>query len=104
MVVTVQTMEELSTGQTKNSCPAKECIQADGATENKYSMITSNKIEFQKLQAGMWTSYQRIRQDSRLGNLDSIPRAPPFIKNQSQGSQQSGHYYSISVADILKDS
>lgn len=75
----------------------------DGATENKYSMITSNKIELQKLHPGMWTSYQPIRQVSRLGHLDSIPHLLPFIMTQPQRSQQLSHYYSINISDILKD-
>lgn len=75
----------------------------DSATENKYSMITSNKIELQKLLPGMWTSYQPISKVSRLGHLDSIPHLLPFIKTQPQGSQQLSYYYSINIADVLKD-
>lgn len=75
----------------------------DDATENKYSVITSNKIELQKLHPGMWTSYQPIRQVSRLGQLDSIPHLLPFIMTPPQRSQQLSYYYSINIADILKD-
>lgn len=45
-------------GWTETFWLAKECIQMD--SENKYSMITLNMIEFQKLHLGMWTSYQPI--------------------------------------------
>lgn len=82
---------------------AKECIWMDSAIENKCSMITSNKINLQKLHPGMWTSYQPIGQVSRLGHLDSIPHLLPFIMTQPQRSQQLSHYYSINIADISQD-
>ena len=75
----------------------------ESATENKYSMISSDKIELQKLHPGMWTPYQPIRQVSRLSHLDSITYLFPFIMSQPLWGQEQSHYYGINVADILKD-
>lgn len=51
----------------------------DGTNENEYSMISSDKIELQKLGLGMWTSYEPIRQVSRLSHLDSVTSLFLFI-------------------------
>lgn len=54
----------------------------DSTNEIEYSMISSDKLKLQKLGLGMWTSYEPIRQVSRLSHLDSITYLFPFIMSQ----------------------